>query len=388
MKAFPFFALGAALATLVLSGCGKSGVSPQSAATPTPAASASPTPDQSAGMQASPAPSPETEKQPDTGEPKELNIFCWTGYIPQSVIDRFTRQTGIQVHVENYASNKELLQKLASANGKYDLIQPGEYVTDALIHTGSLLQLDHQLIPNLANLAPEFQHLPFDPNHDYSIPWMAGTVGIVVNTAMVPDSIAGYKDVFQDKYKDSIVVLDDPREIVSWGLCAMHTPVNNVSDDNLVRVRPLLAQWLPLVKAYSSNPKTELASGDAAIGIMWSGDAATLLNSDKNFRWVLPAEGAHLFVDNLAIPKDAGHPKNAELFMDFVLRPKVSILISEDFPYLNPNEAARKLLQPAQLANPASYPRPGEMQRLQTFRDIGDDQQAKIEDLITTLKVQ
>jgi spermidine/putrescine transport system substrate-binding protein len=388
MKAFRFFALGAALASLVLAGCGKSGESPQPSASPAPSASASATPDQSPVAQATPAASPEAEKQPDTGEPKELNIFCWAGYIPQSVIDRFTRQSGIQVHVENYASNKELLQKLATANGKYDLIQPSESVTDALIRSGSLLQLDHQLIPNLANLASEFQHLPFDPNHDYSIPWMAGMVGIVVNTSMIPDPIAGYKDVFQDKYKDSIIVLDDPREIVSWGLCAMNIPANNVSDDNLSRVRPLLAQWLPMVKAYSSNPKSELANGDAAIGIMWSGDAATLLGADKNFRWVLPAEGAHLSVDNLAIPKDASHPKNAELFMDFILRPKVSILISQEFPYLNPNAEARKLLQPAQLANPASYPRAGEMQRLQTFRDIGDDQQAKIEDLITTLKVQ
>jgi spermidine/putrescine transport system substrate-binding protein len=369
-------------AALALGGCGKP------AAPEAPKSTAEPVKPTAVATPAAAAPVAETEEKFDTGEPKELNLFCWSEYVPQSVIDRFTKATGIKVNVENYASNEEMLAKLLSGGGKYDLIQPSEYVVEALIKDGQLLKLDHALIPNLKNLAPEFQDLPFDPGHEYSVPWMAGTVGIVVNTQLVPDEIKGYNDVFQDKYKGKIVVLDDAREIVSWGLDTLGIPVNEVSDENLEKVKPVISKWLPLVKVYDSDsPKTALLNGDVAIGIVWSGEGAILTNADKKFKWVIPAEGAHLFVDSLAIPKAAAHPKNAELFMNFILRPRISTLISDDFPYLNPNAAARKLLTPEQLANTASFPTPEEISKMETFKDIGT-QASKIDDLVTTLKVQ
>jgi spermidine/putrescine transport system substrate-binding protein len=373
--------LGAlAAAVLALSGCGKP-AAPESAK---PAEPAKPT-------AAAAAPAAATATEPaekfDTGEPKELNLFCWSEYVPQTVIDRFTKQTGIKVNVENYASNEELLAKLLSGGGKYDLIQPSEYVVEALIKDGQLLKLDHALIPNLKNLAPEFRNMPFDPDNEYSVPWMAGTVGIVINTELISDPIKTYSDVFQDKNKGRIVVLDDAREIVSWGLATQGIPVNEVTDENLEKVRPVIAKWLPLVKVYDSDsPKTAMLNGDVAVGVVWSGEGAILTNENKKFKWVLPP-GAHLFVDSLAVPKTAAHPKNAQLFMNFILRPKVSTLISDDFPYLNPNAEARKLLKPEQLANPASFPTAEELGKMETFKDIGS-QASKIDDLITTLKVQ
>jgi spermidine/putrescine transport system substrate-binding protein len=380
-----FLTLGAlAVAALSLTGCNKPAAAPPPAESTKPAASASP----AAAAVVQPAEEPEAGQKFDTGEPKELNLFCWSEYVPQTVIDRFTKATGIKVNVENYASNEEMRTKLLAGGGQYDLIQPSEYMIEAFIKEGLLEKLDKSMLPNLKNLAPEFQHLPFDPDHDYTVPWMAGTVGIVVNTELVTDDIKGYKDVFQDKFKNKIVVLDDAREIVSWGLDTMGIPVNEMSDENLAKVKPLVAQWLPLVKVYDSDsPKTALLNGDVALGIVWSGEGALLLRQDKKFKWVLPAEGAHLFVDSLAIPKNAKHPKNAELFMNFILRPKISALISADFPYLNPNAEARKLLSAEDLANPASYPTAEEMKKLETFKDIGQ-QAAKIDDLITTLKVQ
>ncbi|HEY8898832.1 MAG TPA: spermidine/putrescine ABC transporter substrate-binding protein [Chthoniobacterales bacterium] len=374
--------LGAlAAAVLALSGCGKPAApeTPKSVEPAKPTAAASP-------AAATPATADEPNEKFDTGEPKELNLFCWSEYVPQSVIDRFTKQTGIKVNVENYASNEEMLAKLLSGGGKYDLVQPSEYVIEALIKDGQLLELDHSLIPNLKNLAPEFANMSFDPGNKYSVPWMAGTVGIVVNTELVPDEFKTYADVFQDKYKGNIVVLDDAREIVSWGLTSIGIPVNDVTDENLAKVKPVLAKWLPLVKVYDSDsPKTALLNGDVAIGVVWSGEGAILVKEDKKFKWVLPP-GAHLFVDSLAVPKAAPHPRNAQLFMNFVLRPKISTLISEDFPYLNPNVEARKLLTPEQLANPASFPT-GDVSKMEVFHDIGT-QASKVDDLITTLKVQ
>jgi spermidine/putrescine transport system substrate-binding protein len=375
-----------AAAALVLTGCNKPASStPPPAESSKPSAAASPA---AAANATQPVEAADANTRFDTGEPKELNLFCWSEYVPQTVIDRFTKATGIKVNVENYASNEEMRTKLLAGGGQYDLIQPSEYMIEAFIKEGLLYKLDKAMIPNIKNLAPEFQHPAFDPNLDYTVPWMAGTVGIVVNTELVTDDIKGYKDVFQEKFKNKIVVLDDAREIVSWGLDTLGIPVNEVSDENLAKVKPILAQWLPLVKVYDSDsPKTALLNGDVALGVVWSGEGALLLREDKKFKWVLPAEGAHLFVDSLAIPKNAKHPKNAELFMNFILRPKISTLISADFPYLNPNAEARKLLSAQDLANPASYPTAEEMKKLETFKDIGQ-QAGKIDDLITTLKVQ
>jgi len=321
-----------------------------------------------------------------SNEEKKLNLFCWAEYIPQGVIDDFTKETGIQVSVENYASNEELIGKLLAGGGKYDLIQPSEYAVEVLIKDNQLLPLNQEALTNLGNLAPEFRSMPFDPGNKFSVPFMAGFVGICVNTDKIKTPITGFKDVFVPAHKNRIVVLDDAREIVSWALGEAGLSINDVTPDSLAKIKPILEKWLPLVKVYDSDsPKTALKNGDVDIGVVWSGEAAILYNEDKKFAFVLPKEGAHLFVDNMAIPKTAEHPQNAHLFINYLLRPEVSKRISDEFPYYNPNSAARSLLSPEQLANPASYPPAQEVARMQTFRDIGE-QASAVDELVTQVK--
>jgi spermidine/putrescine transport system substrate-binding protein len=318
--------------------------------------------------------------------PKELNLFAWSEYVPQAVIDGFTKETGIKVNYETYASNEEMLAKLVSGAQAYDLIQPSEYTIEALVKENRLQPIDWSKVPNAKNIDPTLRGLPHDPQDRYSVPWMAGTVGIVVNTEKVGEPVKGYKDVFQEKYKGRIVVLDDPREIVSWALATIGKGPNDVTPETLAAITPILRQWLPLVKVYDSDsPKTALLNGDVDLGIVWSGEAALLYNENPKFAYVLPAEGAHQFIDSLAIPKDAPNPEAALQFINYILRPEVSKLISADFPYTNPNLEARKLLSPEELKNPASYP-PGDP-KLEGFRDVGDSA-VQIDKLITDLKAQ
>lgn len=321
-----------------------------------------------------------------SNEEKRLNIFCWAEYIPQAVIDGFTKETGIQVSVENYASNEELIGKLLAGGGKYDLIQPSEYAIEVLIKDNQLVPLNQEAITNLGNLAPEFRSMVFDPGNKYSVPFMAGFVGICVNTEKVKTPVQGFSDVFVPALKNRIVVLDDSREIVSWALGESGLGINDVTPESLAKIKPLLQKWLPLVKVYDSDsPKTALKNGDVDIGVVWSGEAAILYNDDKKFQFVLPKNGAHLFVDNMAIPKTATHPQNAHLFINYLLRPDVSKMISDEFPYYNPNSAARSLLSPDQLANPASYPPAQDVARMQTFRDLGE-QASAVDELVTQIK--
>ncbi|MBP6865788.1 MAG: spermidine/putrescine ABC transporter substrate-binding protein [Candidatus Didemnitutus sp.] len=317
---------------------------------------------------------------------EELNLFGWSEYIPQEVIDGFTKETGIAVNFETFASNEEMLAKLIAGGGNYDLIQPSDYAAEVLVRQKLLAKLDKKLLPNLRHIAPEFTGWPHDPAGDYTVPYMAGTVGIVINTEVVKTPVKGFKDLFHPQFKNRLVVPNDNREIVSWALRTLGLPINEITPEALARARPLVAEWVQLVKLYDSDsPKTALLNGDVDLGIVWSGEAAQLWNEDKKFRYVLPEEGAHQWLDLLAIPAAARHPAAAHQFIDYLLRPEVSKLISDAFPYTNPNLGARKLLTPEQLANYASYPEGAT--KLEAFRDIGKAA-SEIDRMMTDLRSQ
>ncbi len=355
---------------------------------PDPAASGAP----SGGPTAAPA------KQPG----KELLLFGWSEYIPEAVIDGFKKETGITVHYETYASNEEMLSKLLAGGTTFDLIQPSEYTVEALLKQKRLEPLDAANVPNMKNVAADMRGFPHDPEFKYCAPYMAGAVGIVVNTDKVKDPIKGYKDVFQDKHKGRIVVVNDAREMVSWAFETLGIAPNDVSADTLAKAKPVLASWVKLVKVFDSDsPKTAMLNGDVDIGVVWNGEAALLYEQNKKYVFTLAEEGSHLYIDHLCIPAGAKNKLGAEMFINYVLRPEISKLISDKFPYINPNAEARKLLSPAQRSNPASYPSkwfgnnpedvlkgmPDLTKRGDSFRDIGK-LATDIDKLITDLKAQ
>lgn len=315
---------------------------------------------------------------------KTLKIFHWSEYIPEEVMEGFTKETGIKVLSETYASNEQMLAKVMGGGG-YDLIQPSEYTVEALIKKNKLAPIDPAKITNFKNLAPEVKNLAHDPGNKHSVPWMTGTVGIVYNAEKIKEPITGFKDVFQEKYKGRIVVVDDSREMVSWALATLSIPTNNITKENLEKTRPIIKAWVPLIKLYDSDsPKDKLKAGDVDFGIVWSGEAAKLIiDEPAKWKYVLPSEGAHMFLDSLAIPADAPNKEAAHKFIDYVLRPEVSKLISEKFPYTNPNLEARKLLSEKERTNPASYPQTA---KLDIFRDIGHEMQKAIDEMVTEIK--
>lgn len=314
---------------------------------------------------------------------EELNLFAWSEYVPQSVLDGFTRETGVTVNYETFSSGEEMMAKLLAGGSSYDVVQPPDYIAEALIKAGLLRPLDLAQVPHLANILPEFLHLPHDPSQRFTVPYMTGTVGIVVNTQVVTEPIRGYRDLFQPRYRGRIVVLNDNREMVTWALYTLGIAPNDLTPATIARAREVLAGWLGLVRVFDSDsPKTSLLNGDVDLGVVWSGEAAILYQQNPKFRYVLPAEGTHRFVDVLAIPTTATHVAAAHRFIDYVLRPEVSKEISDAFPYTNPNGAARRLLSPQQLANPASYP---SVSPPDTLRAVGKASEL-IDQVVTDLK--
>ncbi|MBC7783877.1 MAG: spermidine/putrescine ABC transporter substrate-binding protein [Burkholderiales bacterium] len=317
---------------------------------------------------------------------QELSLFAWSEYVPQSVLDGFTKETGIKVTYETYASNEEMVTKLVAGGANYDLVIPSEYTVEALKKQSLLAELDHAKIPNLKNVQPSYMNLAYDQGNKVSVPWMAGTVGIVYNGEKIKDPITGFKDIFQDKYKKRLVVLDDAREFASWVMVAQGIDVNAVTKDNLAKIRPQQKQWMDLVRSYDSDsPKTALQSGDVDIGVVWNGEGSLLIQDDPKFKWVLPQEGAHKFIDSLCVPKNAKNKEAAHKFINYVLKPEVGKEIWEAFPYTTVNVESKKLLSDEQRGNLASFP--ANEDKLKLFTDIGEVM-AEVEKQFSDLKGQ
>ncbi len=317
-----------------------------------------------------------TTTQAEQGQ--QLVIYCWPGYVPESITELFAEETGIQVIRQYFSTNEELLQRRLN-DGIYDLVQPSDYAAEALIHRDALQPLRLDRIPNVKNLDPEFRKLPHDPDGEYTVPWLAGTVGIVVNTSKVKEPIGSYGDVFSGKYEGRIVALSDPREWLGWALMHLGIPVNEVTPEVLTEVRQVWSDWMPQIAVFDSDTAADvMIDGAADIALTWSGDAATLLAKSSRYKYILPSAGAHRYVDCLAIPKGAPHREAAEEFINFILRPDVSLMLSAEIPFTNPNAAAFEKLSKRAKSNPASYP--PEDANLKSFRSIGEmfDQVEKV----------
>jgi spermidine/putrescine transport system permease protein len=313
----------------------------------------------------------------------ELNLYGWAEYIPQEVIDGFTKQTGIKVTYETFDDLGAMAENIAKPGSKYDLIQPSEYVIEELVAAKLLSPIDHGKIPNIKNLGSEFIGLPFDKTNTYTLPYLAGSIGIIVDREKIKDPIKSFSDVFSGKYAGRIVAIDDSRELLAAYLVSNGKGLNEITPDNIAGAKDEFGKWLKQVAVFDSDsPKDAIREGKADIGIIWSGEAAILCGEDRKYQYILPKTGAHRFVDNMAIPANAPHKDAAHEFINYCLRPDVSVLISNAFPYTNPNVEARKLLKSDQLNNPASYPAGA---NLLTFSSIGKLQE-QVDELFASLK--
>ncbi len=290
------------------------------------------------------------------GSGGELNVFIWTEYMPDSVFEKFTEETGIKVNVSTYSSNEDMLAKVKASNkGLYDIVVPSDYMVKMMTAEGLLAELNKDNIPNLKNIGAQYLDQSFDPGNKYSVPYMGGVATLCVNTSKVTDEITSYNQIFDPAYANTIVALDDFRAVIGLVAKSMGYSMNETDPAVLKEVGTKLMELKPNVKALDSDsPKSLMISGETNIGFMWNAEIALSIAENPDIKIVFPEEGSYLFLDNLCVTDGAKNKDNAEKFLDFVLRPDISQLVSEEFPYLNPNTEAVKLLGDDYINNPAS----------------------------------
>lgn len=335
------------------------------------------------GGQVTPTKAPEATA-PAPGEPqitsKELNLYGWSEYVPQDLLDAFSQKYGIKVNYDTYASNEELLAKLQAGASGYDVIIPSDYMITVMSKLGMLEPIDLSHIPNFANIDDQFKNPPFDPGNKYTVPYQWGTVGIAVNTEKVQKPITRFADLWDPMFKNNLVVLDDEREIIGMALVLLGYDKNATDPAQLEAAKKKLQELTPNIKLYDSDsPKTALLSGEVIAGVVWNGEAALAHQENPAITYVLPEEGCGLWYDNLAMPKNPPHKDAAEAFINWVLSPEMSILITRDFPYSNPNKAALELLAEkdpeaykAYMDFPATNPPAEAIKKCHLIKDVGE----------------
>lgn len=272
---------------------------------------------------------------------KELNIFVWTEYFPQDMLDCFEMVYDIQLNRDEYSSNEEMYAKLSAGGTAYDLAQPTDYIVPLMIRQGLLQELDHSKLPNMKNFDEGWMNQEFDPGNKYSVPYLAGTDAIVVNTDAVENVPDSWADLWDPEYAGRMVFLDDSRAVIGLTLLTLGYDVNTTDPAQLEEAKAKLAELIPNIKVFDSDsPKTALIAGDVDLGMTWTFEALAAQQENPAIQYIYPSEGAILWQDNWVMLKDAAHADAAYAWLNYIAQGDVFWLTLIDYTYTNPNKAA------------------------------------------------
>ena len=322
------------------------------------------------------------------GKNGELNIFIWTEYVPDSVIEKFEEETGIKVNVSTYSSNEDMLAKVKSeSEGTYDIVQPSDYMVEQMASQGMLEELKTDELKNLSNIGESYLNPSYDPGNKYSVPYQGGVAGIAVNTSKVKKNITSYDDLFDSSLKNSIVALDDYRAVIGMTARSMGYSMNETDPAVLSKIQDKLLTLKDNVKLYDSDsPKSALISGDCTVGYVWSAEIALAMEENPDIKVVYPTEGAYLFMDNWAIPKGAKNYDNAVKFIDFMLDAENAQMVLEEFPYLSPNTKAVEAMGEDYSKNEAKNPPAEVIKKGEYVKNLDADTLKIYDEMWTKLK--
>jgi putrescine transport system substrate-binding protein len=298
-------------------------------------------------------------------EPKLLNIYNWSDYIGEDTLRNFEKETGIKVRYDNYDTNEILQAKLIAGKTGYDIVVPSAHFAKTQIEGGLFQKLDRSLLPNWSNLDPALlaQMAQVDPGNQYLVDWLWGFVTVGINTGKVKAALGNtplpanpwdliFKPEFAAKLKGcGVNLLDSASEVLPVAMMAAgKAPYSKVAAD-YDAAKAVLAAARPSITRFSSSGYiNDLAGGALCVVMGYSGDIniarqrAIETKTGQDIQALVPPSGATLFYDSMAIPKDAPHPKNAHLFINYILRPEVHAGLTNKVFYANPNLASKKFV--------------------------------------------
>ena len=374
----------AAVAALALSACGKKEELPAPVAAP-------------AGAPAAVA---------VNTEEKVLNIYNWPDYIAKDMVANFEKETGIKVNYQTFENNEALHAKLVAGNTGYDIVVPGAVFAKPQIDGGLLAKLDKSKVSHYANLDPAIMEklVMIDPGNDYLVPWGWSFTTVGINKAKVAKALGStplpdnawelvFNPVYTEKLKScGIAYLDSPTEVLPP---AMHYLGKNAYSNDVADHKAagdMLAKVRPHIRMFSSTMIDDLAGGKACVALGWAGDiniARTRALENKSGNEVealLPKTGGLIFMDTLAMPKDAKHPNNAYAFIDYFLRPEVSASLTNELGYATANKASLASVKPEIAQDPAVFPDAENLKKMVSPASFSNEARESMSNVFTAFK--
>ena len=305
----------------------------------------------------------------------ELVVYNWYDYIDPTVLDMFQEETGITVTYVNFTQNEDMYARLEAGAGAYDVIFPSEYMIERLIKEDRLETLDMANIPNLENVLDDLRDPSYDPGNAHSVPYMWGTLGILYNEDMVSEPITSWRSLFDGQYKGSIFMMNSLRDTIGLALKTLGYSMNTRDEAELQQAGELLVKQRRdrLISGnFVDETKDKMVANEAALAVIYSGDALYAMEKNDRLSYVVPEEGSNIWVDGMCVPKGAAHKEAAECFINFMCRPDIAQMNMDYIYYSSPIRQVVENLDEEQMANTAMNPPEDWVERCEYYHDISD----------------
>lgn len=307
----------------------------------------------------------------------EIYVYNWGEYIDPEVLEMFEDETGIAVvaNYEEFETNEEMYPKIQTGAVQYDVVCPSDYMIQRMIEEDLLAEINFDNIPNIKNIDQTYldSSKEFDPENKYSVPYCWGTVGILYNKTMVDEPIDSWGVLFDEKYKDNILMINSVRDAFGIALKYLGYSLNSTNEAELEEAKELLIKQSPLVQAYVVDQvRDKMIGGEAAIGVIYSGEAIFTQRENEDLEYVVPKEGSNVWIDSWVIPKNAKNKEGAEAFINFLCRPDIAKMNFDYITYSTPNKAAKELLDEDIQNNKIAFPDTSTIKNCETFSFLGD----------------
>lgn len=311
----------------------------------------------------------------DDGE--KVYVYNWGEYIDPDVIDLFEEKTGIKVVYEEFEMNEDMYPKVKTGAVRYDVVCPSDYMIQKMIDENLLAEINFDNVPNIKNIDPAYLKSAedFDRGNKYSVPYCWGTVGILYNKTMVEEPIDSWSAIFDEKYSGDILMIDSVRDAFGIALTYLGYDLNSTDEAQLEEAKALLHAQYPLVQAYVVDQvRDKMIGGEAALGVIYSGEAIYTQRENPDLEYVVPKEGSNVWIDGWVIPKNCRNKENAEAFINFMCDPEIALKNFEFITYSTPNMAARNMIQDTDIKDsPVAFPDQATLDRCKTFRYLGEE---------------
>ena len=298
-----------------------------------------------------------------------LRVYNATEYIDHSTIADFEKEFNVRVEYQEFESNEEMYDAVVRNPSAYDVLVPSDYTIDRLIQEGRLAKFDPAKIPNLSHIAPEYLDFDYDPNGEYVVPYMVGTLGILYNKNRVAEPVESWRALWDNRYQGEILMWDSMRDVIGASLKLLGFSVNSKDDGELAQAKSTLVAQRPILKGYAGDEIRDMMVADeGTVALVYSGDAKTAIDENPRLAYAIPKEGSNRWVDGFVIVKDTAHMEAAQQFINFMCRPYIAVRNMTETGYTAPIPGAWSEFG----SNKIMFPTAEELERCEAFLHDGE----------------